>query len=314
MKKAVYHAQRAVFTLNRVLGRFSDVIWVVGDGRSGTTWLTEILQTGLGYRTAFEPIHPVYVDEASDFPMFPYLAADERDPAMLSFLRRVFRGEAIHPRVAGGNRSLLYAGLLVKDIFANLLLAWAHRQFPDVRKVMILRHPFAVAVSKMHLSGPDWLWMDTPEIFLDRQPLFDDHLQPFEETIRTATTPFERLVTAWAVVHYVPFRQLQKGDILITFYEELVQDPGEALQGLLEELGVRDLSLSRMKRLQAQIAQRSRTTPSDTAHSIQIDRWKKVLSREEIDRGYTILDGFGLTEIYGHGTMPNRVAVEALLQ
>ena len=155
----------AVIAANRLFnGMSKKVIWVVGDGRSGTTWVSNVINYHHRYRFMFEPFHPKFVGPAKKFKLFHYLRPEQHNNFFHNFAQSVFTGQLQHRRVDRYNRSYFFRGLLIKDIFANLLLKWVDVQFPTVRKVLILRHPCAVAVSKERLKN--WTWMTDPRDFL----------------------------------------------------------------------------------------------------------------------------------------------------
>lgn len=141
-----------VIRVNYLLDRFREVVWIVGDGRSGTTWLSEIVNHGKRYRDMFEPFHPLAGRQMNGMDFFKYLQAECDDDVFYRLARKVFTGELQNSRVDAQNNRHLYEGLLIKDIFANLILGWAHNRFPDVKKIFLLRHPFAVALSKRRLQ------------------------------------------------------------------------------------------------------------------------------------------------------------------
>ena len=55
-------------------GDFSKTIWLVGDGRSGTTWIANLLNADNSYREMFEPFHPQKVPQAKQFEENMYIA------------------------------------------------------------------------------------------------------------------------------------------------------------------------------------------------------------------------------------------------
>jgi hypothetical protein len=209
--------QRSVLTANYYAGRYKQAIWIVGDGRSGTTWLADLINVRKTYREMFEPFHPVYLNEMRGV-YWKYLRPHDTDQTFYRLARRVFSGRLQHPRVDAQNKRVVYNGLLIKDIFAHLFLKWACLRFTHVKKILLMRHPFAVAVSKQKLKG--WRWMANPSDFLDCSALYADYLYGFKDLIRETKGYFERQVLIWAVIHYVALNQLERNDVILVFYEE----------------------------------------------------------------------------------------------
>ncbi len=49
--------------MNYWFGNYKDVLWLIGDGRSGTTWVSSLINFDSHYREMFEPFHPAMVGE-----------------------------------------------------------------------------------------------------------------------------------------------------------------------------------------------------------------------------------------------------------
>lgn len=314
VSRGIDQIREGVFALNQVLGRFAEAVWLVGDGRSGTTWLSEALQAAVGFRTVFEPFHPQYIPVMRRYPLFPYVRPRAEEPHLAAFAHDVFSGRFATSRVDAGNKRLLYNGLLVKDIFAHLFLAWADVQFPDVKKVLLLRHPFAVALSKRRLHKKNWVWMTEPSELLNRTELVDDCLEPFEDVIRGAQGFFEKQIVLWAVVHYVPFRQLTPEKIHLAFYEELCADPVDATNNVLDAIGRQQIPAKREQALRDRLRKPSSTSGSSHRKRDLVGWWRNELEPHQIDRGVAILDQFGLANVYNDATLPDHRAATRILE
>src|SRR5580704_5098197 len=121
---------------------------VSGMGRSGTTWLAELLNYRNDQRLLFEPFDHQRVALAVNFTDHQYLRADDADPRYLAPARAIVTGLLRDPFVDQHNRRLVCGRRIIKEVRANLILKWLHTQFPGMPIVLIVRHPFAVAVSR----------------------------------------------------------------------------------------------------------------------------------------------------------------------
>lgn len=286
--------------------------WVVGDGRSGTTWVSELINFDHSYRYLFEPFHPFYVRQARPFAPYLYRRPDDPAAALRAFYEAVFSGRFSAPRVDRYNRTLtFYRRRLVKDVFANLLVGWVDQQFPSVPKVLVMRHPFAVAVAKQKLAQKNYIWADRVSDLLDQRELVADHLAPFRSLIAGAKSYFEAQVLFWAVAHYVPLRQLHGGRVLIVFYEELYRTPDVVIRTLLEHVRrpVTDETVDRAVRRALQPSKTTDTTSALTSAADPLSAWKKELSARQVTRGLEILRAFGLDAVYGDDPMPQSSAL-----
>ena len=158
---------------------------VAGSGRSGTTWVLDVLAEANDLRPVFEPLNPYAIMEAQPFAN-RYIKEDAADPELKKFLERSFKGElnylwpntrflpsALKPSISemtswNYNYTLMskykklvkrYCSYLrikpfrpiTKFIRANLMLDWIEVNF-NARIIYVVRHPGAVAASKIAAS------------------------------------------------------------------------------------------------------------------------------------------------------------------
>lgn len=291
--------------------RTADVPWVVGDGRSGTTWVANLLNYRGDSRLLFEPFHPTKVRDVKSYPLFLYLRRDSQDPRLEQFYTDVFTGKLpTHRRIDQYNPHLFYRSRLVKDIFANLFLQWVDHRFPQIKKILVLRHPFAVAVSKKRNSS--WKWMEDPRSLLKQRELMEDHLEPFRDLLEASLPRFERQVLLWCLFHYVPFRELKREQVHLVFYEELCQEPEAELRRLFDYLGEpldeKDARLKKQLKSTFQVTSASAIVQGGDL----IGSWRRSVTAPELEAGEQLLRRFGLHEIYGGSLRPEREKAEAL--
>jgi hypothetical protein len=275
---------------------------LAGTARSGTSWISEVLNHGNEYRMIHEPLRRDRLAATKVFRPRHYLRPDDRDPACLQAMETILSGRARSLWTDKYNRKMLPAHRLIREVRGNLLLPWVHRQFPQVRLVLLLRHPCAVVNSQLKWGR---MWPIKLERFLDERDLMaPDLLGPFEPQILAAMSapPFEQHVMAWCLENYVPLKQLDPGQAHVAFYESFVLQPQEELGRLLRFLG-KELAPAALQALQ----QPSNSTRKDSAIVAGGDllaAWKKELGREQADRAVELLTAFGLDRIYGAEATP----------
>ncbi len=301
-------------SLNYHLGNYKNLVWLVGDGRSGTTWLGTLINWDKQYRELYEPVHPGYVRQTKNFGFHPYLRPDDQTSRTGRFLHSVFSGEFKHFRADVSSPRFIYKGLFVKDIFANLLMGWVHQNIPAAKKIMLIRHPFSAALSKQRYQH--WLWMTNPKQFLDRSTLMSDYLEPFEHLISCSNDDFiENQILIWSIIHYVPFKQLNAGELYVLFYENLFRNPEEELRKLFDYLDEDASAALKDSQLLSMIRKPSRSQGhgfSTLSSKNPLDVWKDELRPEQISNGLKILEEFGLDKIYGLNSLPNENALGTL--
>jgi len=169
--------------------------------------------------------------------------------------------------------------------------------------VMIVRHPFALAASRLDM-GAD---IDLGHEFLTQPDLVADYLQPFRRIMAGCDTPFERHVAAWCIEVGVPLSQFRDGEICVVFYEHLCTDPAATLGRVLAYLN-RPFD----SRILSSVRKPSTTTgdparlgrdwslgPSGPATS-----WQQRISEAQRRRGCDVIAAFGMHGLYADSSMP----------
>jgi hypothetical protein len=292
--------RRLLGGLDLTAGDHTKTVFIAGSGRSGTTWLSGLVNHDAAYRQVFEPFHPGKVEEFRGFGSKQYLRPGDRREEFLAPARKAVTGQLRGCWTDRGG-ALVARRRLVKDIRANLLLGWLAENFPGMPIVLLVRHPCAVVSSRLALG-----WGDNLDETVAQRDLVEDHLLPVEGHIRAARDPFERHLYLWCIDNLVPLRQFSPGAIHLCFYENLVLDPEAELRSLFAFVGREydDRVLGRVGR------------PSPTSRpdgELSVHGWRDRVSAERLERTVEILDLFGLDAVYGRGTMPDPAGALALM-
>jgi hypothetical protein len=284
---------RLLGTVHVDLGRdHRNAVFLAGSGRSGTTWVSEMINYRNGYRYVFEPFHPGKVRVCKNFRRKQYLRPDDRREEYLVPARTILTGDLRNLWADRFNRRLVARRRLIKDIRANLLLGWMRANFPGMPMILVLRHPCAVAASRTALG-----WRDNLSDTMEQEDLVEDFLLPVEAEIRAARDAFERHVFSWCIENYVPLRQFAPGEIQLSFYESFLAHPEEEIPRLFTFIG-EDFD---------ERVYRALRRPS------ALDAWRRRVSGSRLERTLEILALFGLDRIYGEGAMPDPSGARALM-
>jgi hypothetical protein len=277
--------------------------FVSGMGRSGTTWLAELLNYRNDNRLIFEPFDPSRVALAVNFQDHLYLRPEDDDRRYLAPARAIVTGFIREPFADQHNRKIFCDRRIVKEVRASLFLRWLYRHFPGMPIVMIVRHPFAVAASRLATDEDE----DLDAQFEAQPDLVHDYLEPYLGVMRGCATAFERHVASWCIEMGVPLSQFSPGEIAVVFYEHLCTEPARVLHEIFEHVG-RPLDARVLK----QLSKPSPTTlsPERLAGDWSIggqritQAWRERVSATQIRRGLDIIDQFGLESLYGDQDMP----------
>lgn len=283
---------------------FDSLLFVAGTGRSGTTWLADLLNADGRYRVIFEPFRTKW-GVLGERRLPRYIRPSNDDPELTETVRRVLLARfKSNQWTARGNDRLISTRRIIKDVDSNLRLAWFRARFPSFPLVLIVRHPCGVAGSRARLGDAGTL-----DMFLTDRDLVADHLAPHVDRLRQLDSPFALAVARWCIETYVPLRQLGEGlEVEVVLYEQLVADPVAVVSGLLDRLG-----LPKPRRLADRVAVPSLTAyrpdaPLDSA-ALAVDEWTRRVSDDDAAQAVELLRAFGLDWLYGEDPQPRVAAV-----
>jgi hypothetical protein len=282
---------------------------IAGSGRSGTTWVLDVVADANALRPVFEPLHPFAIPEARPF-AYRYLRPDEDDEAVHEFLTRVFEGRlhtwwtnyrvrpdrlvptvstfrsvrALHEyyrrwrKLLARRRrfapALRRQPLLVKLIRANLMLGWMRKHF-DARIVLVLRHPGAVIESRLRLGGEDWDAATQLREYLQQPALQADYLVKYNDLLRGPLSEAECQAVIWCIENQWPLTQLGAGTVTIAFYEELLSGDEGPWRSVIDALELTHLPPERLLQSPSQSAAGPRREAFGSADG---RRWQERLS------------------------------------
>jgi Sulfotransferase family len=299
-------------------------VFVVGSGRSGTTWIGGTIASCSGCIPVHEPLYRNAVAETPQWGVNsrlpgPYLRAEESHAQWAAFFDALLAGKISNAytrqdwtkvpefltrwrvlerigyrlaRIQYRCRAMLGNRFVIKEVRANLMLDWlaAHT---GARIVFLIRHPCSVIGSRMRYKDPGF--EGGAEDILCQPLLMHDFLEPFRSTIVAADTPLRRHAIIWCVENLVALSQIRSRDWLFCFYEDFVCDQGEAFRRVFESLGLEPTSST--ERAKNRVV-------SNPSHDLSKPRpWYASLTEAEGKEVLRVCEEFGLT-LYGRQTMP----------
>jgi hypothetical protein len=295
--------RRIRFSLHADMERYQPTIWLIGEGRSGTTWIASLINADRRKRELFEPFHRRFVPEAAFLEPGAYRRPEAEDPRLHAFAASVFTGRFECRRVDQGVLPAIYKGLVVKDIFATLLARWAVERFDWVKPVLLMRNPWAVARSKQ--DRVHWYWITDPADFLADRVLVADHLADRSELLASVSAQGDFIlnqIAIWALVHRTVLRQFPEAMLHVMAYEAVARDPVGEIARLSDWLGYPLTAPS------AQLTGKASRTSSKAAveqkATSKSDAWRAGVSDDQIRQGQEILAAFGLDRLYGPDGLP----------
>ncbi|MEC4986423.1 MAG: sulfotransferase domain-containing protein, partial [Oscillatoria sp. PMC 1076.18] len=254
------------------------------------------------YRYLFEPFNRLPICQKT-LSCQLYLRPENKDREKIILAQSLLSGQIKDLSIdfrAIQQKKLIFEKRLIKAICANLFLKWLQVNFPGIPIILLIRHPCAVAISKIKRG---WGKYD-PGVFLKKRPeLVADYLQPFQKEFEAANTNFEQYIFNWCINYYVPLKQFQPGEIHLAFYENFCENPRAEVDRLFRFLGT-DYEENIFSKIQQPSSSVRKSSAVVTGQNL-VNSWKKDITETQLARAMEILSLFDLDKIYDEQATPN---------
>ncbi len=265
-------------------------ILLASSGRSGSTWLGDILAATPGTQQIFEPLDPRNAATYRQLMAWPpgltpsafkrqYLRPQAHAPQWEAFWEAIFQGRVRTYLTDYHRTSFFPRRFLIKVIRANMMLGFVASHFHP-RIVFLMRHPAAVVNSMYHRVKAPWP-ADARDV-LAQEALVEDFLRPWVAQIEQTPPGLPSLALWWAVENKVALNQLAHYPHYLVFYEHLSLDPRGEITPLLTHLGLPPESIPEplLYRYSRMTSTRQRRAGAQDAMT-RLQAWQKELSPEE---------------------------------
>ncbi|NEO54646.1 MAG: hypothetical protein F6K54_17100 [Okeania sp. SIO3B5] len=289
-----------------------ETIWLIGNARSGTTWVMNLINHAKKYREMLEPFHPKRVQEMNFLQANYYIRSDSRHDSLEEISDEVFSGRFSHPRVNRGyqgDSTNQYQRLLIKDIFANLFSYWVYLRYPTIKIALLIRNPFSVALSVQKKKY--WYWVTNPLELLHQPHLYEDYLEKFEDIIKKTSLENDYIlcqILIWCIVNYVPLCQFKSKQLYVFFYEDIYYNPSDEISKLFSFINSENQEIK--TNIEKEIVEEASCFAGPESNILSktcpITSWKNELASKNIDAGFKILEQFGFENLYDENSQPNK--------
>lgn len=236
-------------------------IIVLGFGRSGTTWISDMISKMNGRLILFEPFHPSVTHLSQRIAYTPvdrgiegYLIAQLLTDVLTKRHKKLWLLRNHVPTKLEEVSQSFVATLWnecdilgFKEIRANFMIEW-FASWLDAKIVFVIRHPCAVVASiKNRTNFWEFGWPRTYHLFLKRtifNPKYDKHpIAEFRPFVMALREDIQKYAVMWAITHAIALPELRQLRIPLFFYEDFYQDPFQSARKLSTYLGNPEINI-----------------------------------------------------------------------
>jgi hypothetical protein len=258
--------------------KISNIYFIIGSGRSGTTWLAEILSEITSSIYLDEPLKNSSSKRINSIGFTgwgQYIPADYNWPEAEKLFTELFTLKFNNPNINYSNYNDLINSetIIVKSIRSQFLLKWLFKSFPEIVIIHLIRNPFHVIESQLNHPG----WGLNRErsirknISIPNDPLSEMFYKNYVDLISQFKYLEEFLAFRWSLENYSCIQAVRSIPSAKTVsYEQLQKKPESTIS-----LMIKDFETSFPNRDITHLVNK----PSRSRNKSQVDR--KVLTEDE---------------------------------
>ena len=291
-------------------------ILILTTGRSGGTWLLELISYQKGIRSISEPLslslvtHP-RVNEFGSFRAGNGYSFIQKPIPLKSYFEDIFSGKLnpFSPIKTFRKNFRTYHYFtnrsVVKVCHGKGLIKWFAENF-DVDIIYFYRHPVPTALSMIKrrfntkLAG-----LLEDELFIQKY-LSEKQLQ-FAKKIQKDGSEIEKFVLSWTLENIIPLKTISNGfDCYKLSYEELVLFPQKCIEWLSNNFKLNKAILEKKFHLSSSTTIKSFQKDEYKKNSSLINSWRNGLSEKVEKRIFEIVENYDV-DLYTFGEdLPNK--------
>jgi hypothetical protein len=267
---------------------------VAGVGRSGTTWLGDVVSRMINARVVFEPCitgrdgnflidhgGKINLDERCERPLPLWEQADfEKQKQIIErFMFGCIKGDWIDQDVKAG----IYNKRVIKVIRANFFIGHIVRSWPEIKVLYVIRSPHAVVESMLNQEMSGWKFDWDVDDILSCMQACTERPDLQTELDWDKDSLLDRLTLRWCIEVKVALKQLQGVDqCKVLQYESLARGEGwDEVALFLRDRGCRGVPEQQL------LLQHSKTGSKKVS--------KARLTPDQIIRIHKMVEMFGLS-------------------
>ena len=266
--------------------KFHDNIVISGSGRSGTTWIAEVLASLPHHTLVNEPLknsNSYKVQEIGFTGWGQYIPEEADWPEAHDFFTRLFTGRELNPNYFTDRKPTANTKVWVhKFIRIPFMLPWIVKNFPTRKPIHIIRNPYAVVASQLQHAGfgKGKIFDRKTNGFVPRFDHYDSFYQSWQQKFDKINSYTEKLALHWAFENsYVLNHPRCNQDWIILYYEDFLLNPHGILSKLSLEWEI-DFGKINESVLKKQSYSLINDVPEDP--QLQLMKWERHLDQTQI--------------------------------
>jgi hypothetical protein len=294
-------------------GSSDQTILIAGSRRSGTTWVSELVNYRNEFRTIFEPFHPTHSSwtGATNSEWAKYVEPQFEDRTLEERCIRLWAGRLRDAWTDKHNTKRIATQRIIKSVESTNLLPWICARWPDLKIVYVVRHPFATAESQLEVSFRDDGLTDLAAL-RSRTRLVGGVYATLadataaRELVQRSSDPFEQHVVRWCLENRIPLSALDPRNVHVVLYEDLVLQTRAELARLgwfLERPFDSAALVAARKPSRTDFRSRARRSRDHPSLAF-LSEWREKVGEEKRDAGLEVLRAFELDHLYNGSPLP----------
>lgn len=283
-------------TLTTKKSRLEDNLLVVGSGRSGTTWLAELLNYSLEYRIVFEPFSPlaIHYRVGRGAGRGRHYVPPEASFQYKDRVKKYLLGHVSNPWVNRVQRSNRWSRrIMVKAVRLNAMLGWMQHNFPELKIILIVRDPYSVAYSFAERK-----WNNVASRYTSQEDLMANFSQEQIDLLQNPKGFFQEGIVVWAIETFMPLKDVVRSEnVSSVFYETLVNNPKHELYRLAK-FANHAFNEKVLDTLDVKSTTAGKRSVVDKSSKTFAKRWQNNISKEDQKYAEKVLKSLGLDKLY----------------
>ena len=291
-KKAYHGVSNAILQMRPPSGR---PIAIVGNGRSGTSWIGSTFGQAPDVIYYREPCNPRRTGITDDTVWSRCVPPHGQDAYFERYLSAAFAGSS--PQYTISARQLIHYAttpyrIVVKEVATFPSVEWMHARWnPEI--LIVVRHPCGCARS-VYKAG---IYVHEAERLarIAHDDYIREQLGDLAEHAMTASTPLEISSAIWAIKNYVVLKAMERHpDWHVVRYEDVCADPVDTFRTLFHTYGLNwsDGMEHWIESTTQHDVPGAYSTSRITAH--RVGAWRRTLSKAEIHQVRHMVEPFDL--------------------